>query len=311
MLQQAVVNYSLHNCSRMAAALAYYALFSIFPLLLVLLSLVGVALQFMQIAIDARTFVFDFLASNTSREIADWLDNRLTEIQDLRGTAGLVGALALFFAASGVFTVLDDAFNEIWGLPVPEHGPLQAVLLVMRRRFFAFLVVLSLGVLTVFMLILSSMLRTLATLTVDVPYSAPFWALIGLLVVPLLNWFVLMLMFKIMPDTHVAWGDVWLAAGVTVLLLEGAKRMFTWYINAFGIANAYGAIGNVVVFVLLIYVAAQIVFLGGELSAAYARTFGSRATEGLPVPKPAPLPPTPTRRAWLRRRTAPDAERNP
>lgn len=300
MLQQALVNYSLHGCSHMAAALAYYALFSIFPLLLVVLSLLGFALQFVPLAINGRSYMFEFLAINTSPDLAAWLDERLTEVQTLRSTAGLVGLAVLLFGASGVFTMLDEAFNQIWGLPVPDHGPLRAFLALLRRRFFAFLMVVALGVITLTVLLFSVTLRQLAVLTATLPYSEPFWYVVGLLVVPSLNWLILLLIFKIMPDTEVAWGDVWLASLVTTVLLEGAKRVFAWYVSAFGVANAYGAIGNVVVFVLLIYIAAQIVFLGGELSASYARHFGSRSrAEG----QPAPVPVVPDEAASLERQT--------
>jgi membrane protein len=277
MLQEAVINFSLHGCSRMAAALAYYTLFSIFPLLLILVSLLGLALQYYpNSSLDARTYVFELVAFYTSNDLARWLDERLLEIQNLRTTGGLIGAVVLFFGASGVFAQLDEAFNEIWGLPVPDYGFVRAAVELVRKRFFSFLMVLGLGFLTIAALLLSSTLRALEGLTVSLPYSATFWYVVGLGVLPLLNWIILMVVYKIMPDTYVAWGDVWLAAGVTTLLLEGAKRIFTWYISAFGVANTYGAIGNVVVFMLLIYFGAQIVFLGGELSASYARHYGSR-----------------------------------
>lgn len=287
------MNYSLHGCSRMAAALAYYTLFSIFPLLLILLALLGLALQFLPIAFNARAYLFEVVAVNTAPDLARWLDERLLEIQNLRGAGGLFGVVVLLYGASGVFNQLDEAFNEIWGLPVPDHGPVRAFLELLRRRFLAFLMVLGLGLITIVVLILSASLRTAAEVTAALPYSTTFWSYVSLLIVPALNWLILILIFKVMPDTYVAWGDVWLAAAITAILLEGAKRVFSWYISAFGVANAYGAIGNVVVFVLLIYVAAQIVFLGGELSASYARHFGSRT---LPRPKSPARHPHPARR---------------
>jgi len=277
MVQEAVFNFSMHGCSRMAAALAYYTLFSIFPLLLILVSLLGLALQyFPNTGYDARSYIFELVAFYTSDSLATWLDERLLEIQTLRTTGGIVGAVILFFGASGVFAQLDEAFNEIWGLSAPDYGFFRAALELVRRRFFSFVMVLGLALITIAVFVLSSTLRTLETLTTSLPLSGSFWYLVGLLVLPVLTWIVLMIIFKVMPDTYVAWGDVWLAAGITTLLLEGAKRVFTLYISAFGVANTYGAIGNVVVFMLLIYFGAQIVFLGGELSAAYARHYGSR-----------------------------------
>jgi membrane protein len=257
----------------MGAALAYYTIFSLAPLLLVVISMAG--LLFGEDA--ARGEIQARLQDLMGERSAGAVQSLLTSVRDpSKGlTATAVGVVLLFVGATTVFAELQNALDRIWR--VPEGLRKSGWFSLVRARLMAFGMVLVLGFLLIVSLVTSALLaavgRQLDPVLGDWQTVVEAGnALGGFLLVALMFG----LIYKIIPRQRVLASDVWLGALLAALLFTGGKVVIGAYIGRSDIASGFGAAGSLVVVLLWVYFSAQILLVGAEFTCVYARTFGSR-----------------------------------
>ena len=272
----------------MGAALAYYTLFSMAPLLLIAISVAGAVF-----GIDmARAAILEQLHGLLGADGADAVAALLTNVQRSgQSTLGtLLGALLLTIGATSVFAELQDALDHIWRVDLRRSG--GTLWQILRQRLLSFGLVLGVG----FLLMVS--LAVSAALAAWGRWWAPaFGSGQGLLVWAnhLLDFVLTTLLFaaiyKWMPRARIAWRDVMLGSAVTALLFTLGKALIGWYIGSSGVAAGFGAASAIVALLVWVYGSAQVFLFGAELTWIYAQRFGSRRHLVAP---PNPVLPTPT-----------------
>ena len=255
----------------MGAALAYYTVFSIAPLLLIVISIAG--LVFGEEASQGR--IIAQLESLTGPQAAQAIQDLLQSVnKPARSTlAALGGGLVLLVGATTVFAELQDSLDRIWR--APARGP-SGLWGLVRARLLSFGMILGIGFLMIVSLIASAALAALGSWwqpafgdfamlarAFDAAFSFVFLTVSFALI------------YKIMPRVHIRWRDVWVGAAVTALLFGAGKLLIGLYIGKTSVASTFGAAGSIAVMLVWVYYAAQIFLLGAEFTWVYAHQFGS------------------------------------
>lgn len=264
----------------MGAALAYYTLFSLAPLLLIVTAVAG--LVFGRDA--ARGEIQVQLATLMGERGAGVVQDLLASIdQPAESTAAAALGVALLLAgATTVFGELQYALDRIWR--APEHPPSTGWWSLVRERLLSFGMILAIGFLLMVSLVTSATLSMLGQWWTPIFGDWYVLATIGnhaasfLLVTAMFA-----LIYKVMPRVTVAWNDVWVGAIFTALLFALGKWMIGLYVGHSGVTSGFGAAGSLVVVLVWVYYSAQIFLLGAEFTWVYANMFGSRRTAGAPV----------------------------
>jgi len=294
LLKETFSEFQADQASTLGAALAYYALFSLFPLLLLLIAGLGYVLQYWDRAINVQDEILAAASRNFSPQLSDALKDILGGIKNNAGGATLIGLVTLLIGASSVFQQLDLSFNKIWRVPTPEQpaGLVASILQTVRTKLFSFGMVLAVGFLLLISMALTGATQALLDSFQNVPViGGPAGFLIGLATTLLLNTLVFALLFKFLPNIKVRWGDVWLGAFVTAVLWELGKNLLALYIGRSGQSwSAYGLVGTVLILMAWIYFSSQILFLGAEFTEVYSRHYGSRVPQKVAEPMPDPVP---------------------
>ncbi len=283
LLRDAVAAWIDDYAASMGAALAFYTVFSIAPLLLIVISVAG--LVFGEDA--ARGQILGQLGALVGRETAQTLETALADLN--RPRAGLLGTVlglaTLIVGATTVFAELQDALDRIWRAPTRPKG--SSLWRLLRARLLSLGFVLGLGFLLMVSLVLSAGLTALGT------WWGPFFGELAMLARLLdavvsfgLMTAIFAAIYKAMPRVRVAWRDVWVGAALTALLFAAGKALITLYIGTSGVASPFGAAGSLVVLLLWVYYSAQIFLLGAEFTWVYAHRFGS--LRGQPPPRADP-----------------------
>lgn len=272
LLRETFKQWQEDKASRIAAALAYYTVFSISPLLVIAIAIAG-AFFGQQTAqdqiIDQLT---DLVGKDGVKPILLALDN--ISQPEIRGIASLISIGVLLLGASGIFAQLQDALNTVWKVK-PQPG--QGVGIFIRKRISSFLMVLAIGFLLILSLILSAIVSALSKYRTDfLPGSAILWENLDFIVSLGLMTFLFCLMFKYVPDVKIAWKDVVVGSVITALLFLFGKFLLGVYISKGSLGSAYGAAGSLIVFLAWVYYSAQIVLLGAEFTQVYTRMYGSK-----------------------------------
>lgn len=257
----------------MGAALAYYTIFSLAPLLLVVISMAGLLFGEDAARGEIQAQLQNLMGERSAGAVQSLLVSVREPAEGLTATA--VGLVLLFVGATTVFAELQNALDRIW--QVPEGLRKTGWFSLVRARLMAFGMVLALGFLLIVSLVASALLAAVGRQLEPVLGS---WqtvveagnALGGFLLVALMFG----LIYKIMPRQRVLASDVWLGALLAALLFTVGKVVIGAYIGRSDVASGFGAAGSLVVVLLWVYFSAQILLIGAEFTCVYARTFGSR-----------------------------------
>jgi membrane protein len=271
---------------RLGAALAYYSIFSIAPMLVIAIAVAG----FVFGAEAARGEVSRQVGSLVGQQGGEAVEAMVEAANkpDTGTIATVLGVVMLLVGATGLFGQLQDALNTVWEVqPKPGLG----VWGIVRERFLSLSMVLGVAFLLLVSLIVSAALAAVGGLFGDWQTSV-----VGQAVTTLIDLVVITVMFALifryLPDAEIAWRDVWFGAGVTAVLFAIGKVLIGVYLGRAGVASAYGAAGSLAVLLVWLYYAAQIFLFGAELTKAYADRMGSRIK-----PKPHAEAVTPEARA--------------
>jgi membrane protein len=268
----------------MGAALSYYTVFSLAPMLLIVIAIA--ALVFGQDA--ARGALFEQLSSMIGADAARTIEGLLANAsRPSRGVpATAIGAAVLLLGATSVFAELQDALDRIWR--VADTDKPSGVWGFLRARLLSFGMILGLAFLLMVSLVVSTAVAALGK------WWSPFfggWEVLAQAVTFLFDLTVtttgFAMIYKLMPHADVQWRDVWIGAVVTAILFSLGRLLISLYIGKSGLASAYGAAGSLVVVFVWVYYSAQIFLLGAEFTCAYATTHGSMSASSKPREAPA------------------------
>lgn len=260
------------NASRLAASLAFYTLLSIAPLLVLLVSMLGLVYGDEAARGEVAGQLSAALGHEASRGIEDLIAAARVPSHGVIGT--FVGIVVLLFGASGVFGELQSSLNTVWEV---QAKPGQGVLGFIKARFVSFTMVLGVGFLLLVSLVVSTVLSALGSaVTPDTPALSGLVQAVNVLVSFAGVTLLFALIYRVIPDVRIAWRDVFLGAVVTALLFTLGKLLLGLYLGRASVSSPYGAAGSLVVLILWVYYSAQILFLGAEFTQVYATRLGSR-----------------------------------
>ncbi|HET8938067.1 MAG TPA: YihY/virulence factor BrkB family protein [Polyangiales bacterium] len=270
--KQTASEWSDDNATRLAAALAFYTVLSIAPLLVLAIAIIG--LVFGEDA--ARGQVASELAGVVGPQAGEGIQ---TVIQHANSPSGgvigsIVSVVVLLFGASGVFGELQSALNTIWDVkPKPGLG-IKGFL---RARLFSFTMVLSVAFLLLVSLVLTAGLSAVgAFFEHKLPGGAVLWSALNVVISLGVITCLFAMIFKAVPDVQIEWRDVWIGAALTALLFTIGKFLLGLYLGRASVASPYGAAGSIIVLVIWVYYATQILFMGAEFTQVYARSRGAQ-----------------------------------
>jgi membrane protein len=271
LLKPALWQWFNHNAFEMAAALAYYTLVSLAPLIIILIAIVG---PFFGTA-ATENYIVEAIAEIAGEESARAVQ-AIVYNANQHGSGALasaIGVALLLIGAGAVVGQLQQSLNVIFGVtPKPEIDWWALI----RARSFSYAMLLAIGFLLLVSLIVTTVLSAISKYFGDLlPSLAAIWPVVDLVSSFALVTLLFAMIYKILPDVHIAWRDAVIGAALTSLLFSVGKLMIGLYLGRSTVAAAYGAAGSVVTIMLWVYYSALIVFYGAEITQLYATQAGS------------------------------------
>jgi membrane protein len=266
LIKQTIDEWQEDEAPRMGASLAYYAVFSLSPLLVILVAVVGFVYKGDTIGQNQRQ-VQSVVGAEVAKTIAAPIYNATRFDQGI--IAGIVSFVVLSLCATGVFCELHTAMNKIWKVRRREGGFILGLL---KDRFASFVMVLAIAALLLISVILSAVLSAVTAYFSYPLAGANFLWHIGDLVASFgAATLLFALLFRYVPDQRVSWKDVWIGALATALLFDAGKFLIGFYIGKSSISSVFGAAGSGVVILAWVYYSSQLIFLGAEFTQVYAK----------------------------------------
>ena len=286
--------WSRQKAPRLGASLAFYTLLSIAPLLLVLVSVVGLVLGQQTAQADIISQIQTLVGKQGAAAAQALLEGSRNTTHGILATA--FGVLTLLFGASGVLMELRDALNTIWEVPTPELSGLRKLSNFIKERLFSFALVLAIGFLLVVSLAVNAWIAALGAWSASVlPAHELILHLLNSVVSFLIITGLFSAIYKFLPDVCIEWRDVVLGGAVTFMLFTVGKLALGIYLGKASFASTYGAAASIVVLIVWVYYSGQIFFLGAEFTKTFANCYGSQpsrapdgvVTDGVATAKPA------------------------
>lgn len=309
LLKEAVDRWGQDKAHLLAAALTYYMVFAMAPLLVIALGIVTAVLG----EAVAHGTLFGQLEQFMGPETAGFIYSLVQNVsaQRLGSTATIIGVIVLLYAATNVFYQLKMVLNRIWRIElVPKNGIVEWL----KSRGQALLLVLTIGLLGL-LLVVSTLVQTAVGAVLDefglMASRTGFW--FQTIAFYLLIMVMFAIVLKVLPNAHVAWRDVWLGAAVTAFFFIVGEYVLSIFLRFFLVTSIYGAAGSLIAILYWVYYSTQILLLGAEFTYVYANTYGSNVCpaeraivltrterslppppqpEPQPIPEPPPLPPS-------------------
>ncbi|PZR57088.1 MAG: ribonuclease BN [Candidatus Meridianibacter frigidus] len=264
--KEAYKQWAAHKSSRLAAALAYYTVFSMAPLLLILIAIAGLFFG----AQAAHGQITGQLSAMVGHSTAAQIDKMVAAANRPKSgiIATLIAIVMLVLGASGVVLQLQDALNTVWDEKPENAGGIIALI---RERLLSFGMILGLAFLLMVSLVIGSLLTALNTYTASLApalsYALRALNLIfdaGILSV------LFAMIYKYLPQTKVRWGDVWAGSTITAALFLVGQFAITLYLGKMNVASPYGDAGSIIIILLWVYYSAQLVLFGAEFTRVWA-----------------------------------------
>jgi membrane protein len=270
LLKETVRSWNEHRALRLGAALAFYTVFAIAPLFLIVLAIAG--FWFGEEA--ARRQLFDQLYGLVGRQGGEAIQAVVASADHpaAGAWATVVAVFTLFVGATGVFVQLQDALNTIWQV---RRQPGRGLRFFIKDRLLSFAMVLVIGFLLLVSLVVSAGLAALGKFMSGlIPAQEIIWQIINFLVSLGLIGLLFAMIFKVLPDVKIAWREVWMGALLSAGFFNLGKFFLGLYLGRSSVTSAYGAAGSLIIILLWVYYASQTLFLGAEFTRAYAKRFG-------------------------------------
>jgi membrane protein len=267
LVKEAAAAWMEDNALRLSAALAYYSIFSIAPLLLIAIGIAGFFGQHM-----SPEQIANHLTQVMGPQMAQAVAGLVESASKTTKSATIVGVITLLVGASGIFGQLKDALNTIWEVKQKPGAGIKGFI---RERLLSFGMVLVIGFLLLVSLLLSAALTLFSGMLEHQLGMPPFVAgIIGFAFSFAVVTLLFALIFKVLPDVKVEWRSVWIGATVTALLFELGKWGLSLYLGGGGPTSSFGAAGSIVLVLLWVYYTSLILFFGAEFTQVYAKALG-------------------------------------
>lgn len=283
LFKQTYSDWNEDKAPRLGAALAYYTVFSIAPLLVVLISVAGIF--FGEQA--ARGEISAEIARVVGPQAAEFIEAMVQGARKPSSSiiASVVGLVTLLGSAMGVFGQLQDALNTIWEVqPKPDLSFAEKL----KARLTPFMMIIGVSFLLLSSLVVSAAISALgAWMKSWLPAPEIVLQAVNLVIGVGIITLLFALIFKVLPDVQIEWRDVWIGAALTALLFVIGQFGLAWYVGKTAAESTYGAAGSLVAVLLWVYWTSQILFFGAEFTQVYANKYGSKI-----VPSPHAVPVT-------------------
>jgi membrane protein len=295
LFKSAAKEWSNDKAPRLGASLSYYTIFSLAPVLLLVIAVAGMVLG----PQAAQGKIVDQLSGLLGPDAAKAIQTMLEKASQRKGgiVATAIGFVTLIVGATGVMIELQDALNTVWKVVAKPGRGLKGII---HDRLLSFGIVLGFGFLLLVSLVLSAAVAVIDSwiggfmpARVVLGYVLSYGLSLGLVAL------VLAAIFKILPDVKIAWRDVWVGALVTSVLFHVGKFGISLYIGKASVASTFGAAGSLAVLLVWIYYSSQIVLYGAEFTRVYADEYGTRVVAD---DNAIPVPDTPLARAAMEKK---------
>ena len=275
MLEDTVLKWWDDNALRLSAALSYYTLFSLAPLLTIAVAIAGLVIDVDTVQAELRDQFQGLIGKPGADAIANMLYSASQPVQG--GIATIVSVITLMVVSMGMFSELQDALNLIWRISGKRSTALWRAL---KSRLLSFILVIGTGFLLLVSLIMNAILSAVEKF-VDrsLPAPAVIMLFIDEMASPIVITLLFAAMFKMLPEGHIAWKDVWIGAIATATLFIVGKWAIGLYLGGAAMASMYGAASSLMAVLIWVYYSALIFFLGAEFTYVYAHAYGSRAAQ--------------------------------
>jgi membrane protein len=260
------------NALRLSAALSYYTLFSLAPLLTIALAIAGVVIAEDAVKDELRDQFQGLIGKPGAEAVANMLDSASQPVHG--GIATIVSLVTLVVVSMGMFGELQDALNLIWRIPGKRSTMVWRAL---KSRLLSFILVIGTGFLLLVSLIMNAILAGVGKFVHRaIPIPEVMTALVDAVGSPMVITVLFALMFKMLPEGYIAWKDVWIGAIATATLFMAGKWAIGLYLGGAAMASMYGAASSLMAVLVWVYYSALIFFLGAEFTYVYAHEYGSR-----------------------------------
>lgn len=266
------MNFSDDNGLKLSASLAYYTVFSLAPLLILVISLAGLFLGHDAITNSLYPQIKGYVGADAALQIQEML--KKLELSGKTGIAVVIGIFTLMLGASSIFIEIQDSLNTIWRVKAkPKKGWVK----MLQNRFISFSLIVSLGFLLLVSLILNLLILAVSNKLQHFLPGITIWVIDGVNIA--ISFFVISLLFgiifKVLPDVKIRWRDVRSGAFFTAVLFMIGRYVIGLYIEYSAKTSTYGAAGSIIVILLWIYYTAAILYIGAEFTQVYAEANGS------------------------------------
>lgn len=271
-LKNSFKGFSQDKVPKLGASLAYYTVFSMAPLLILVISLCGIFLGKAAAEGEIYKQLDSFVGKESAAQLQEIIKN--ASLAGKSKIAAIIGGIVLLIGATTVFADIQDSINKIWGLkPKPKKGWLK----MLQNRFLSFSVIASLGFLLLVSLGVTALIEGLsARLQAAYPdITVTIFYIINLLVTFIVVSLIFAVIFKVLPDADIKYKDVLAGAIATTLLFMLGKFAISFYISKSNVGSTYGTAGSLVIILLWVYYSSIILYFGAEFTKAYAVKYGS------------------------------------
>jgi membrane protein len=270
-LKETVKEFSADNAMKLSASLAYYTIFSIGPLLLIIIYITGFFLKPERITASIYNQIHDLVGQEGANMVLQISQN--LQAQEHNSLFGVIGIVTLVIGATTVFAEIQDSINYIWSIRAkPKRGWLKYLI----NRLLSFSLIIGIGFLLLVTLLLNTMMDVLTAPLLRFFGSSQVYLFkglnLGLLFVVTTSLFTII--YKVLPDARVRWRDVLIGASFTSILFMVGKWLIGIYLGNSDLANTYGAAASVIVILLWVYYSATILYFGAEFTKVYALNKG-------------------------------------
>lgn len=275
-MTDAVNEYLYKNCPYIAGAISFYTLFSIFPLLLAVISVAGFVL--------GPTAEREQLARNIAEVMpvsAEFISETMQGVVGARAITGIASGFGILWTSTAAFSAMRKGVNAAWG--VKQTRPF------LKERMIDFALTMAAGLLLVGLLLITPTIGFFSEITgaiwPETSIAKAFWNLVAQLVTPVITFSAFVVLYRFLPNAKISLGDVWLGALLAALAFEGAKWGFVSYIKTFPVYNVvYGSVGAVMALLTWVYVSAIILLFGALLTSHYSE-YRVKVKRGVSGPK--------------------------
>ncbi len=272
LLKEAFQEWQQDKASLLAAALAYYTVFSITPLLVIAIAIAGAVFGQEAAKGEILAQINGLVGEKGAQIIETALAN--ADQPQLGSIASIISVVILLIGASGVFAQLQQALNTVWNVKAKPNSGIGEFI---RKRLLSFGMVLAIGFLLLVSLILSAILSGISKLEINLlPGLTSLWQLLNFGISFGCIILLFALIYKYLPDVKIRWQDVWVGAIITALLFTLGKYLIGLYLGRGSFGSTYGAAGSLIVFLAWVFYSSQILLFGAEFTQVYARKYGRK-----------------------------------